>query len=155
MRTFFVFFMCACFATSFAQTKELRKLSEAARKSYLEQISKEVMTLLGPDYLQNNSKFMVSKPIEYSAFDDRMAGCNGRRYYSVSVSYYDKEVSKDTLHTVVNVWEETGEAESVMFPCNIGLIFHDIAPSFQEVKKKGKDVKFKAVPKKRTPGMRD
>lgn len=154
MKTFLILLLSVCFCPVFAQSGTTGIKTDDFYSLKFKETAQKVMKVLGPDFLQPDAKYHISNVKNYVAWDTRMSKCEGRKYRSVRVSYYNRDVNKDTLYTTVNIWEDTREPESVMFPNSMGLIFHDVAPSFSELLRK-KDIKFEATPKMMDKNTRD
>lgn len=155
MKSFLIIMFSVCFCSVFAQNNATGIKTDKSNSVKFKETAQKVISVLGPDFLQPDAKYYVSNIKDYVVFDTRMSKNEGRKYRSVRVSYFNREVDKDTIYTTVNIWEDTGEPETVFFPNGMGRIFHDIAPSFSELIKNEKDLKHKEQPRKMDPKRRD
>lgn len=154
MKTILLSFLCFFPLSLFAQSEVGNSvLSQSQQKKFIK-IAKEVISLYGKAYLQAESKFYISGPKEFKAYDARFAKSEGRKYYSVQVSFYDKEICDKALYTTVNIWADSVEPESVCFPDNYGVPFHGNADSFSKQKRKKKYRQYNFAPRKVEPNVR-
>ena len=121
--------LMAC-CTSFAQQKNLSKMKENARNSYLIKLAREVSDSFGPGWIQGNILTSVSHIQEFDGDGDTSASIKkhiGRKYYKVTF-IYDETTKKEVgwwYASCVRIWEDSGEPIDVMFGNDYGRHFFD------------------------------
>lgn len=111
---------------SFGQVKNLTKMKEKARNTYLVETAMDVLNNCGPEW----NRGVIIPEVEgilnvYSVNGDDDIKDNGRKYYTV-IMKYDEETQKELYYTraaVVSIWADTGEPQDIMFGHNYGLNF--------------------------------
>lgn len=115
---------------SYAQNHDLSQMTEKARTKYLVKLAKEVTNNFGPGWLQGKIHTSVSplKEVDSTYYQsERMRPYIGRNYYEVTF-VYDEKTKKEVgwwYASQVQIWEDSGEPEGVMFGHDYGINFLD------------------------------
>lgn len=123
--------LMAC-CTSFAQQKNLSKMKENVRNSYLIKLAREVSDNFGPGWIQGNILTSVSQIQEFDGDGDTSASIKkhiGRKYYKVTF-IYDETTKKEVgwwYASCVRIWEDSGEPIDVMFGNDYGRHFFNLS----------------------------
>ena len=103
----------------------LRKLNKQEREKYLVKKAKEVVLNFGPAYYREYGTPEISKARKFKR-EERWEEFAGKRYYTVTLPYdKTKEQLAWSYAAEVDIWEDNGEPQGVMFGYGMGIHFLD------------------------------
>lgn len=128
---FFVYFA----TSSYAQSVRLDTMAAEARNEYLTRLAKEVTLAFGPGFYRDSvvpdiSTVKVFFSSNWGGRDSDFISNDGRKYYTVT--FPTKESLEWNYTSEVDIWEDDGQPQKIMFGTGIGLHFMVTGKSYKE-----------------------
>ena len=130
---FCILVMCA--VSLFAQTVRLDTMKIGERNDYLTKLAKEVTLAFGPGFYRDSvvpdiSIVKVFFSSNWGGRDSDLISNDGRKYYTVT--FPTEERLEWNYTSEVDIWEDDGQPQKIMFGTGIGLHFMVTGKSYRE-----------------------